>query len=135
MLSVGIIIFSAGLGYVVYLLSFANRSRTEMGYMQAMGLSRRQITGLLGIEHLLVALFGLGLGTWAGYEMSQTMVSALAVTNTGSQVVPPFILVTDWSVMGPIYAVLAAIFVSALAVLNHGIMRLDLYTISRLETA
>ena len=88
-LSIGIIVFTAGLGYVVYLLAFARANRNQMGFLQAMGLTRRQVTGLLSVEHLLVAVFGLGLGTWAGYEMSRIMVSALAVTGSGQPVVPP----------------------------------------------
>ncbi len=134
-LSVGIIIFTAGLGYVAYLLSFARANRNQMGFMQAMGLTRRQISGLMSVEHLLVAIVGLGLGTWAGHEMSRIMVSALAVTSSGFPVVPPFILTTTWSVMAPLYAALCAVFVAALAVVNRGITRLDLYAISRLETA
>ena len=133
-LSIGIIIFTAGLGYVAYLLSFAHGNRNQMGFLQAMGLTRGQISGLLGVEHLLVALFGLGLGTWAGYEMSRIMVSALAVTTSGHPVVPPFILTTEWNIMAPVYVVLCAIFVTALMVVNRGITRLDLYSISRLET-
>ena len=132
-LSVGIVIFTAAFGYIVYLLSFAQRSRTEMGFLQSMGISRRQIAGLLGVEHLLVAMFGLGLGTWAGYQMSQTMVSALAVGSRGEAIVPPFVLMTDWSIMGPLFAALVGIFVMALAVLNRGISRLKLSAIARLE--
>ncbi len=134
-LSVGIIIFTAGLGYVAYLLSFAHGNRNQMGFMQAMGLTRRQISGLISVEHLLVAMIGLGLGTWAGYEMSRIMVSALAVTSSGFPVVPPFILTTDWSIMGPLYVALCAVFVGALYVVNRGITRIDLYSISRLEAA
>ena len=134
-LSVGIIIFTAGLGYVAYLLSFAHGNRNQMGFMQAMGLTRRQISGLMSVEHLLVAIVGLGLGTWAGYEMSRIMVSALAVNSAGLPVVPPFILTTDWTIMAPLYAALCAVFATALAVVNRGITRLDLYSISRLETA
>ncbi len=134
-LSVGIIIFTAGLGYVAYLLSFAHGNRNQMGFMQAMGLTRRQISGLMSVEHLLVAIVGLGLGTWAGYEMSRIMVSALAVNSAGYPVVPPFILTTNWTIMAPLYAALCAVFATALIVVNRGITRLDLYSISRLETA
>ena len=133
LISVGIIIFVAGLGYVIYLMSFANRSRTEMGFLQSMGLSRRQLMGLLGLEHLVIAAIGLGLGSWAGFQMSRIMVSSLAVTSEGKEVVPPFILTTDWSFMLPIYAALVAIFLAALYSLNRNIRSLDLHEISRVE--
>ena len=133
LLSMGIILFTASLGYVTYLLSFAERSRSEMGFLQSLGLSRRQMAGLLGLEHLVIIIIGLGLGTWAGFQMSTVMVSSVAVTETGDQVVPPFILTTDWSFMLPIYAALVAIFLAAIYRLTLSMNRLDLNTISRVE--
>ena len=73
-LSLGIIVFAAGFGYVTYMLSYADRSRSEMGFLQAMGLSRRQMMGLLGLEQLVIVTVGLALGTWAGFQMSTLMV-------------------------------------------------------------
>ncbi len=133
-LSLGIIVFTTGLGYIIYLLSFAYRIRSEMGFLQSLGLSRRQLAGLLGLEHLVIALIGLGLGSWAGFQMSRTMVSALAVTSTGQEVVPPFTLITDWGFLAPIYGVLVAVFLSALWILNRGVLRLKLHEVSRLES-
>ncbi len=133
LLSLGIVVLSAGLGYVTYLLSFASRSKGEMGFLQSMGLSRRQLWGLLGFEQLAIAVIGLGLGTWAGLQLSALMVSPLAITERGEQVVPPFILMTDWSLMLPTYAALLGIFTAALYVLNRSVGRLDLRAISREE--
>ena len=104
-----------------------------MGFLRSMGLSWGQMAGLLALEHLVVVLVGLGLGSWAGLEMSRRMVSSVAVTDRGSPVLPPFILITDWSFMGPIYAALVALFLIALFRLNRGMRNLDMHTISRLE--
>ena len=132
-LSLGIIVVIGGLGYLTYLLAFADRSRSEMAFLQAMGLSRRQMTGLLAMEHIVVVLIGLGLGSWAGLEMSRRLVSAVAVTEDGDPVLPPLILMTDWNFMVPIYAVLVGLFLAALYVLVRGMRRLDLQAISRGE--
>ncbi len=133
LLSLVLIIVIAGMGYLTYLLAFADRSRSEMGFLRSMGLSWGQMAGLLALEHLVVVLVGLGLGSWAGLEMSRRMVSSVAVTDRGSPVLPPFILITDWSFMGPIYAALVALFLIALFRLNRGMRNLDMHTISRLE--
>ena len=133
LLSIGIIVFTAGLGYVTYLLSLARRSRIEMGLLRSLGLSHRQMTGLLSLEHLIVAIIGVGLGTWAGFQMSTLAVSSVAVTEDGQRVVPPFILMTDWSFMLPIYAALAAIFLATLYRLVHSMRHLDLQSIARTE--
>ncbi len=132
-LSVVLIVFTSGLGYVTYLLSFADHSRNEMGFLQSLGLSARQMMGLLGLEHLAIVIIGLGLGTWAGFQMSAIMVSSVAVTETGQRVVPPFILTTDWPTMLLIYAMLAAIFIVSLYRLARSMLHLDLYAISRVE--
>ena len=133
LLSVGIVILTAGLGYVTYLLAFADRSRAEMGSLQSLGLSRLQTVGLVSLEHLVILVVGLGLGSWAGFQMSTLMVESVAVTENGAPVVPPFILTTDWSFMLPIYVILVGIFVVALLWLARSMLRLDLQEISRVE--
>ena len=86
---------------------------------------------LLGFEHLVIAAAGVGLGTWAGFQISELMVMPLAVTETGEQVVPPFILVTSWGFMAPTYAALVAVFVGALLFLGRRLRHLDLQSIVR----
>ncbi|MCH7745000.1 MAG: FtsX-like permease family protein [Chloroflexi bacterium] len=132
-LSVILIVFTSGLGYETYLLSFADHSRNEMGFLQSLGLSSRQMVGLLGLEHLAIVIIGLGLGTWAGFQMSAIMVSSIAVTETGQRVVPPFILTTDWPTLLLIYAMLAAVFIVSLYRLGRSMLHLDLSSISRVE--
>ena len=132
-LALFVIVLTAGLGYITYLLSFSGRSRIQMGALQTLGISSRQLLGLLSIEHLVIAGFGLGLGTWAGFEMSRIMIQSVAVTESGAQVIPPFILMTNWSFLGPIYIVLTAIFLTAVAVLHHGVTHINLHTVSRAE--
>ena len=135
LLALGVVLLATAFGYVTYLLLFSDRSRGEMGFLQSMGLSRRQMTALLAFEHLTVAAIGLGLGTWAGFQMSRLMVSTLAVTEAGEPVLPPFILMTDWSLMAPTYVGLVGILIGALYVLSRSIGRLDLHVISRVEGA
>ena len=65
--------------------------------------------------------------------MSSLVVSSVAVTETGSRVVPPFILTTDWGLMAAVYALLGTIFVGALYWLLRSVFRLDLHMISRVE--
>ena len=134
LLSLGIIVFTAGLGYITYLLSVAEHSRTEIGFLQSLGLSRGQTIGLISMEHLVIVIIGLGLGSWAGFQMSTLLVSSVAVTETGDKVIPPFVLETDWSFMIPIYIILVGIFLGALFRLNWSLRKVNLQSISRMET-
>ena len=104
-----------------------------MGFLQAMGLSRRQLIGLLALEHVVMVITGVALGTWAGLQMSGLSVESVSQTETGKAVLPPFILVTEWGLMALVYAVVAAVVLISLFVLNRSIVRLDLNTISKLE--
>lgn len=131
--SLGIVLLAAGLGYVTFLLGVVSRNRGEIGFLQSIGFSRLQVLGLLGFEHLAILAAGLGLGTWAGLRMSSLMVSSVNVTEGGDQVLPPFVLMTDWSMMLPVYGALAALFVGALIVMNLTVARPDLKAISRVE--
>ena len=131
--SLGVAVLSAALGYATYLLAFASRSRSVMGYLQSMGLSRRQLMGLLGFEHMAVAVMGIALGTWTGFQTSRLMVTSVAVTERGDQIVPPLILMTDWSLMLPTYLLLIGVFVASLLVLNRSVQGLELRSISRVE--
>ncbi|HHZ61296.1 MAG TPA: ABC transporter permease [Dehalococcoidia bacterium] len=133
LLAIGVILFAATLGYVTYLISFSAQSRSEMGFLQALGLSKRQMGWLLSAEHLVIAALGLLIGTAAGFAMSNIMVASVAVTEQGTPVLPPFVLTTDWSIMGPVYAALVLIFTGSLYWLVRTSSNVDLYEISRIE--
>ena len=133
LMAIAVIIFAAALGYITYLLSFSGQSRMEMGFLQALGFRQRQMTWLLIAEHLVIAAIGLAIGTAAGFFMSNIMVSAVAVTEDGRSVVPPYILTTDWAFMVAIYAVLTFIFVGALLWLSRSATKVNLHEMTRME--
>ena len=131
LVSLAIVLLAAAFGYGSYLLLYADTNRREVGFLQSLGLSRRQLAGLLGFEHLTIAAIGLGLGTWAGFEMSGLIVSQLAIGDTGQQVVPPLVLEMDWSLMLPTYVLLVGVFLGAQLLLNRSVGRMDLTAIAR----
>ena len=135
LLAIVVIIFAATLGYVTYLLAFADRSLSEMGFLRSLGLSRRQMIGLLTLEHLVIVVIGLVLGTITGWVMSGLMVQSVAVTEDGRRILPPFILETDLQVLIPIYIVLILIFLSTVYRLIRSMLNVDLHAVSRMEGA
>ena len=133
LVSLAVVLFITALGYVVYLMAHADRSVGEMASLRSLGLNRAQTISLLAFEHMLVALVGLGLGTWAGFQMSRIMVSSVTVTDSGGRVLPPFILTTDWTLLVPLFALLIAIFVASLLTIGGRVLSIDLRHLSRLE--
>ncbi|MCY4529207.1 MAG: ABC transporter permease [Chloroflexi bacterium] len=132
-ISAGVIVLVLALGYVVYLISFAGRARVEMSALRAMGLSRAQLASLLTIEHIFIALVGIGLGSWAGFQMSRLMVTSLEVSEEGEEILPPFLLLTDWAYIVPVYALMIAVVIVALLNLNRGFGRLELHEVMKNE--
>ena len=133
LVALAVVLFISGLGYVVYLLAYSDRSVGEMASLRSLGFSRLQTMGLVGFEHLLVAFTGLGLGTWAGFQLSRMIVSSVAVTDGGGRVLPPFILTTNWVLLGSLYAALMAVFLVSLLTLGRRLLRVDLRRLSRME--
>jgi len=131
--SIVIVVVSAIFGYTTYLFLFAKESRSEMAFLQSIGLSRPQLLGMLAFEHLIIALVGIGLGTWAGFQISELMISPLAVTETGESIIPPFVLITDWWIMGPTYILLFTVFLGAVVVLGRNILQLNIQALARVE--
>ena len=103
-----------------------------MGFLQSLGLSRSQMTRMITMEHLVIVVIGLTLGTVTGWIMSDLMVSSVAVTQDGLEVIPPFILQTDLSFLLPIYAALIGIFLLSIYRLTRSMRRVNLHTIARM---
>lgn len=134
LLSPPVAVLVSALGYLAYLLLLSRRSGREMGMLRTTGVSRGQLMGLLTFENVMIAGIGIGLGSWAGFQASAMMVTPLVVTETGRAVVPPFHLLTNWSLMAPTYAALALVLAAALFILARSVWRINLGSITRLET-
>ena len=133
LLSLAIVVFTAAIGYVTYLLFFSDRSRGEMALVRSLGLSHRQMIGLLVLEHLLIVIMGIGLGTWAGFQMSVMAVPAVTITGTEGSAVPPILVSADWRIIIAMYSALVATFAAMLFLLKRRTFHLDIQSISRVQ--
>ncbi len=131
--SAAVVVFTAVAGIVTYLLFFSDANRGEMGVVRALGLAHRQMISLLAVEHVLIAIVGMGLGTWAGLRMSSMMVPLVSLAESGGEVLPPILVTTNWGTLSVLYVVVAGTFATVLFVLNRRDSRWELETASRLE--
>ena len=130
--AVGIILITIGIGYATYLLAFLEKGKGETGFLRSLGLSNGQLWGLLAFEHLAILLVGIGLGAWAGFQMSQLAVSSVVIVSP-DDVLPPYTSITDWGFLLPMYLGILVVVLAAFAVLLRATRRIDLQTISRME--
>ena len=130
--AVGIILITIGIGYATYLLAFLDKGKGETGFLRSLGLSNGQLLGLLAFEHLAILLVGIGLGAWAGFQMSNLAVSSVVIVSP-DDVLPPYTSITDWGALLPMYLGIIVVVLVAFAVLLRATRRIDLQTISRME--
>jgi ABC-type lipoprotein release transport system permease subunit len=134
LVSLGVVAFTVLTGIVTYLLFFSDRNRGEMGVVRALGLAHRQMISLLAVEHLLIAIVGMGLGTWAGLRMSSMMVPLVSLAESGGEVLPPILVTTNWATISVLYVAMGLTFAGMLFVINRSLFRWDLDTASRIES-
>ena len=90
------------------------RRRVEFAVLGAIGLTRRQVMGVLGLEYAIVGVVGVAAGVLVGQFVGRRMLSFLDVTEAGLPVEPGFVLQTDWTFVVVGAAVVAVVFAIAL---------------------
>ncbi|MCH6552111.1 MAG: (d)CMP kinase, partial [Planctomycetes bacterium] len=87
-----------GLVAVALLVSLwmaVQRRRVEFAVLGAIGLTRRQILGVLALEYAIVGAVGVVAGIVVGQVVGRRMLSFLEVTEAGLPVEPGFVLETE----------------------------------------
>lgn len=135
----GILLLALVAAFAILALGFAltlylgGQARTiEVSVMRAVGISPRQLITMISLEYLLIAGIGLVIGTIAGLRISQTMLSFLNVTDTGSKIVPDFALVTRWDTVGIAFAAVGVAFLVGVLALAGYFLRLPVSRVIRL---
>ena len=108
----------AAIGFAVNAAVSARERLTEFALLRALGVSSRQVFGLLGIEQAFLAVLGLAGGLILGLVVAGLMVPLVVAASQATVVRPDVILVTNWPplllMMASVIVVLATI-VAALA--------------------
>ena len=107
------LILAAG-AFLVSLYTSLRRRRVEFAVMAALGLGRRKVFAMLAFEYAAVAVIGAGAGLVLGLGISRLMLSFLEVTPNGDKVVPPFVLVTNWGMIGAALGCLSLLVIASI---------------------
>ena len=108
-------------GVMLYSYTDARDRSTEFALLRTLGFSRMQLHGVVWFNLILVAVCGVGLGTWAGQQIAASVLPILEIAEEGQRVTPPMSLRINWGVLLGTYAVLsmvAAVTVAWLAVVT-----------------
>ena len=100
-------VFIALVGILLTLLLSVYERTHEIGLLRAVGMSRAQVRNMIGLESVIIAVFGAALGAGLGMAFGSSLVAALA--DQGLQLSIPW----GWLVTGFVGAALAGILAAA----------------------
>jgi putative ABC transport system permease protein len=98
-LSVGFLMtgLMPGIGFVLYSYASLRRRFIQLGILQAIGLSVRQLIGYLVLEQFLLMGLAIGLGAMIGLFTSTLFVPFLQVGAAPGTPIPPFWVLIGWT--------------------------------------
>ncbi len=126
-LSIGFIVAAVltMLGFFLYSFLSFERRLLQMGILRAMGLSVRQLFGLLVFEQVFLIVIGVLVGTALGVATGYLFIPFFQLGN--EKQIPPFVVTTAWSEILRLYVVLGVMLLLGLASTIWLISRMQLF--------
>ena len=123
---------AASFGLVVLMSVTAQARRVEFAVCQSIGMSVRQVLGLIGIEQIAVIIVGLGAGLIVGTQAGPVLLDFFSLTPEGRDVVPPLEFLIDWRTVGIQLGALVGLFALNLTAFLYFLRRIELHGALRL---
>ena len=123
---------ASAFGLIVLTAVTAQARRVEFAVCQSVGMSMRQILGLIALEQLCVIVIGLGAGMIVGTQAGAVLLDFFALTPDGRDVVPALQFIIDWQSVGILFGALCALFALNLAAFLWFLRRIELHGALRL---
>lgn len=108
-LSFATVLLLSGLGFVIYSGISARARSVEFAILRTMGLSGRQLLGVVSFEQLFVVGSGIAAGTLLGFPLSRLMISYMGLTERGEDPLPPLISSVSWQAALTVYTLLGIV--------------------------
>ena len=130
--AVAAVAIASAFGLVVLTAVTAQARRVEFAVCQSVGMSMRQILGLIAMEQLMVIGIGLGAGLVVGTQAGAILLDFFALTPDGRDVVPGLSFIIDWPGVGVLFGALVGLFVVNLGAFLWFLRRIELHGALRL---
>jgi len=86
-----------GIGFVLYSYASLRRRFIQLGILQAIGLSVKQLIGYLALEQFILMGLAIGLGAVIGLVTSELFVPFLQISTETGTPIPPFEVLIGWA--------------------------------------
>ena len=126
------LLLASASGVMLYSYVDTRERQTEFVLLRTLGFSRGQLNGVVWFNLGVVVVCGVGLGTWAGYQMGVALLPVLEVGEGGARVTPPMVLETSWGVLLVAYLLLAGVVAATVAWLAWLTSRLEVQRVFRI---
>lgn len=114
-------------GYILFWFFNLSGRVVQFGVLRAMGLSRKQLTGMLLLEQLFTAGLAIGLGILIGKAVSLLFLPFLQTTENVAETVPPFRVVFEASDTNQLFYVVGFMMLIGAVLLYLHIRRLRVH--------
>ena len=114
-------------GYLLYWFFNLSGRIVQFGVLRAMGLSRKQLTGMLLLEQLFTGGLAIFLGLFIGKITSKLFLPFLQTTDNVDNAVPPFRVIFDQQDTVQLYVVVGFMLLTGAALLFLHIRRLRVH--------
>jgi len=114
-------------GYILFWFFNLSGRIVQIGVLRAMGLSRKQLTGMLLLEQVFTAGLSIGLGIGIGKLTSMVFLPFLQTTDNAAGQVPPFRVVFDNADSVKLYIVVGVMMLIGVILLVSHIRRLKVH--------
>jgi hypothetical protein len=105
----------AAIGFVFTATVSADERAAEFALLRALGLSPRQLSWWLTLEHAALMAFGILAGTAIGLLLAPLVLPFAGFTTTGAPAVPEPTIVVPWGALAPLYLT-AVVLVASVAI-------------------
>ena len=121
-----VVLLLCGVGYLIYFILSIRSRELLFGVLRAMGMRRREVTGMLLMEQIFCGLYAILAGTGIGLIGSRLFVPMIQNAYAASDQVLPLTLITNQSVLQQLFGVIGFVMVVCLFVLTRIVARLNI---------
>lgn len=115
------------IGFLLYTFISLQGRLLQFGVLRAIGLSLKQLVGMLCLEQMWTVGIGLFAGTFIGQAISMIFVPFLQSSAAFSESIPPFSIIISGVDIGTIYKMLIPVLVISLTILAFILARLQVH--------
>jgi ABC-type lipoprotein release transport system permease subunit len=121
----------ASIGFLVSATVSTSERLGEFALLQALGLSRRELSGWLSIESSFLLASGLLAGTALGVLLAWLVLPFATLTDAGTTTVPPAVVVVPWGAVLVLYLLAAVLLVATVALVTRSLSHIPLSGVLR----